>query len=144
MRLNLDSIIRLSGIEGRNTLGVLFPQVAYELVPGVFFGAIAHEIPLENPQEFPDEYFFMYNISKQRPVIGKEKGQLYLTRKGYNHFRAQIAAARANSERHQDIESLDAHAHEFFTKIEQRLAKQQREYEVKLAELHAGIAVTQP
>jgi hypothetical protein len=141
MRLNLDAITRLAGTEGRNTLSVLYPQLALNFVQGG--GGVITEIPLQNTVEYPDEYFFMYNVMKERPVIGKERGDLFLTKKGYDHFRLQIAAVRANSPRHQDIESLDAYAHEFFRRIEQRLVKQQREYEAKLAELHAGISVTQ-
>ena len=130
MRINQATAILLAGTEGRNTLQVV--QFDVHLIPG----AVVMQ-PIDAQQEYPDDYFMLLRYDGS-PIIGKQTSSaLYLSPKGYAHFRNAIAVARVNSHRNNDIESLDAHAEEWFNKIRQRKTKMIRDLQKKVDQLNA-------
>lgn len=132
MRINQDTVILLPGTEGRNTLQV--PQADIEFGEN---GARVVEI-YGQTEEYPDDYF-MEITDNDSPIVGKQRGFLFLSPKGYAHFRNAILEARRVAPRHTDIESLDAYAEEWFAKIRQRKTKLLRDFQKKIDELNAFV-----
>lgn len=134
MRLFAGTITQLAS-EGRLTLQV--PELAI-VVSG-------SSLPIPGIEEYPDDWFC--HLRDYVLCTGRERGFLYLTRKGYeaneNALRIAFEDAIANGLDRTNGEgwpAFERHAQEHFTRVESRTTREILKHQRKISQLEEQLA----